>query len=127
MIVKNLFKHLMEGGPSFMIPIFILWIVVILITIKNLLNYFSEKRNLEKLKNHNSLILFLGSFALLFGMFGQLIGLYGALDAIEAAGDIAPYLIAGGLKVSMLTVIYGFALLLVSSTIWFIFKNLVNK
>lgn len=127
MIVKNLFRHLMEGGPYFMIPIFIMWIVVIFLTVKLFLNYFSENRNVEKLTKNNSTILFIGSFAFLLGMLGQIIGLYGILDFIEAAGDIAPYLIAGGLKVSLLTIIYGFGLLLVSAIVWFIFRKLIQK
>lgn len=120
-------KHLYEGGPFFMFPIAIMWIVVILLSSLQFFNYFSSKRNDEKIAKRNSTILFIGSFALLFGMFGQLLGLYQALDAIERAGDISPFLIAGGLKISLLTVIYGFSLLLFSSLIWFIIKNLISK
>ncbi|MGM0609390.1 MAG: MotA/TolQ/ExbB proton channel family protein [Candidatus Muiribacteriota bacterium] len=110
-----------------MFPIAFMWLVVLFLIIKFFLNYFSDKRNIEKLKKHNSLIIYIGSFAFLFGVLGQMLGLYGALDAIEAAGDISPYLIAGGLKVSMLTVMYGFSLMLISSIFWFIFRNLISK
>lgn len=122
-----IYKHLFEGGPAYMSLIYIMWIVVIFLTIKSFINYFSDNRNNEMIEKHKSSILFIGSFAMLVGMFGQLIGLYGALNAIEAAGDIAPYLIAGGLKVSMLTVMYGMGLLLFSGLVWFILKKLLNK
>jgi hypothetical protein len=120
-------KHFFEGGPYFMLPIYIMWIVALFFTAKLLLNYFSDKRNLVKLEMYNSIILFSGSFAFLFGIFGQIIGFFQILDVIHREGDIAFSLIAGGLRITFLTVIYGFALLLLSSIVWFIFKNLVKK
>lgn len=120
-------KHLFEGGPYFMASIYIMWIVVIFITVKLFLNYFSDKRNLEKLEKYNSIILFIGSFAFLFGILGQIIGFFQILDVIEREGDIAGCLIAGGLKVTLLAPLYGFTLLLVSCIIWFVFRNLIKK
>jgi len=120
-------KHFFEGGPYYMAPIYMMWIVVLFFTIKLFLNYFSDKRNFEKLEKYNSIILFSGSFAFLFGIFGQIIGFFQILDVIHREGDIAFYLIAGGLRVTLITVIYGFALLLVSAIIWFINRNLLKK
>lgn len=120
-------KHLFEGGPWFMFPIAVMWVTTIILSAKSYINYFSENRNTEMIAKHKRTILFLGSFALIFGMLGQLIGLYGALDVIEQVGDVSPYLIAGGLKVSMLTVIYGMSLLLFSALNWFILKKLLKK
>ena len=71
--------------------------------------------------------LFLGSFTFLLGIFGQIIGFFQVLNVIEREGDIAPCLIAGGLRVSLLAPLYGFTLLLVSAMVWFIFRNLIKK
>lgn len=120
-------KHFFEGGPSFMFFIYAMWITVGFISIKFLMNYFSDKKDLEKLTKQNSIILFVGSFAFLFGLFGQMLGMYGALSCVYEAGDISPALIAGGIGVSLIAALYGFGLLLVSSIVWFIFKNLINK
>jgi len=120
-------KHLIEGGIYFMLPIYILWIVVIILLIKQLLNYFSSPKSNKKLEKNNSIILFAGSFAFLYGIFGQIIGFFQVLNVIEAEGNIAPSLIAGGLKITLLSVLYGFSLLLVSAIIWFIFRNLIKK
>ena len=38
---------------------------------------------------------------------GTVIGMIGAFDAIEAAGDISPSLVAGGIKVALLTTVGG--------------------
>ena len=48
-----------------------------------------------------------GLAALAFGFLGQLIGLLGAFEAIEAAGGVSQSILAGGLKVSSITSIYG--------------------
>ena len=51
----------------------------------------------------------------------NVIGMIGAFDAIEAAGDISPSLVAGGIKVALLTTVFGLIVLLSykhSTTIW---------
>ncbi|MCB2196925.1 MAG: MotA/TolQ/ExbB proton channel family protein [Bacteroidetes bacterium] len=122
-----IFKHFIEGGPLFMSVIYMMWIAVIVLTIRFLILYFNDNQSI-KLKRTNDAILFFGSLTFLIGIFGQTIGIFMALSAIEAAGGVAPALIAGGLKVSMITALYGFGLLLSSAVIWFIFKNLLaNK
>ncbi|MFR9649167.1 MAG: MotA/TolQ/ExbB proton channel family protein, partial [Rikenellaceae bacterium] len=41
------------------------------------------------------------------GFMGTVVGMIGAFDAIQAAGDISPTLVAGGIKVSLLTTLMG--------------------
>ena len=47
------------------------------------------------------------SLAPMFGFLGTVIGMVEAFDAIEAAGDISPSLVAGGIKVALLTTVAG--------------------
>ena len=51
--------------------------------------------------------------ALAFGFLGQLIGLLGAFEAIEAGG-VSQSILAGGLKVSSITSIYGLLIYCIS-------------
>ena len=51
---------------------------------------------------------------LLSSILGQIIGLYAAFEAIEAAADISPAMLAGGLKVSLITTIYGLLIFVIS-------------
>ncbi len=43
----------------------------------------------------------------MLGFMGTVVGMVGAFDAIQAAGDISPALVAGGIKVALLTTLAG--------------------
>jgi biopolymer transport protein ExbB len=43
----------------------------------------------------------------MLGFLGTVIGMVQAFDAIEVAGDISPSLVAGGIKVALITTIGG--------------------
>ncbi|MEM6784770.1 MAG: MotA/TolQ/ExbB proton channel family protein [Bacteroidota bacterium] len=47
------------------------------------------------------------SLAPMFGFLGTVVGMVEAFDAIEQAGDISPSLVAGGIKVALLTTVGG--------------------
>ena len=57
----------------------------------------------------------LGKLALATGVLGQLIGLFQMFQSLEAMGEaVAPSLLAGGLKVSMITTLYGVLIYVIS-------------
>ncbi|WP_439473305.1 MotA/TolQ/ExbB proton channel family protein [Algoriphagus formosus] len=47
------------------------------------------------------------SLAPMLGFMGTVIGMIGAFDSIEAVGDISPSLVAGGIKIALLTTVAG--------------------
>jgi biopolymer transport protein ExbB len=47
------------------------------------------------------------ALAPMLGFMGTVIGMIGAFDAIEVAGDISPSLVAGGIKVALITTVFG--------------------
>lgn len=59
------------------------------------------------------------SLAPMLGFMGTVVGMVGAFDAIEAAGDISPSLVAGGIKVALLTTIAG----LIAAVVLQVFYN----
>jgi len=65
------------------------------------------------LKNKN-IAIYVGLIALLFGILGTIIGVIRVFDVIEAAGDISPSLVAGGMKVVMITTVYGLIIFIIS-------------
>jgi biopolymer transport protein ExbB len=61
------------------------------------------------------------ALAPMLGFMGTVIGMISAFDAIEAAGDISPSLVAGGIKIALLTTVFG----LIAAMILQIFYNLI--
>ena len=59
-----------------------------------------------------------------FGFLGTVIGMVGAFDAIEAAGDISPTVVAGGMKVARLTTVFG---LIVAIILQIFYNYLITK
>jgi len=47
------------------------------------------------------------SVAPMLGFLGTVIGMIRAFDSIEEAGDISPRLVAGGIKIALLTTAFG--------------------
>jgi len=74
--------------------------------------------NLEK--NVSWLALFI-ALAPMFGFMGTVIGMIEAFDKIEAAGDMQPSLVAGGIKIALLTTVFG----LIVAIILQIFYNFI--
>ncbi len=109
------------GGSLFMSFLTILLVIVVAVSV-----YFAiviangkakEKGNFtHQLKYVKSI----GLFTMITGILGQLIGLFMAFTAIEAAQDISPSILAGGLKVSMITTLTGTFIYMLSILIWFL-------
>lgn len=64
------------------------------------------------------------SLAPMFGFLGTVVGMVEAFDAIEAAGDISPTLVAGGIKVALLTTVFG---LIVAIILQFFYNYITSK
>ena len=60
----------------------------------------------------------------MLGFMGTVIGMIGAFDSIEAAGDISPSLVAGGIKVALLTTVFG---LIVAMILQVFYNYLISK
>jgi biopolymer transport protein ExbB/TolQ len=122
-------KHLfLTGGPIFMSILSVLLIVMVAWILFHYLAFISGKQNngqlaLQRLNYGRSI----GLFALITGVLGQMMGLYMAFFAIERAADISPAIIMGGIKVSMISTIYGILIYLLSLVLWFVFSYLVGQ
>ena len=95
----------MEGGVIFM-SILTLLLVGVLV---------SAKKYKDKVKP-------IGILAFAIGLLSGLIRLLSIFDLVEAAGDISPSLLAGGIKMIFITMIYGLIILIISLVL-----NIINK
>jgi biopolymer transport protein ExbB len=64
------------------------------------------------------------AIAPMFGFLGTVIGMVVAFDAIEREGDISPSLVAGGIKIALLTTVFG---LIVAIILQFFYNYAVSK
>ena len=64
--------------------------------------------------------------ALAVGALGQIIGLYGAFKAIEEMGQVSQQMMAGGLRVSSITTMYGLIIYIISLVIRIVQKPRLN-
>ncbi|NJN25080.1 MAG: MotA/TolQ/ExbB proton channel family protein [Cyclobacteriaceae bacterium] len=111
------------GGIEFMSVLSLSLITIVAISVLNITRlsrgkYFPDSQFLVI-----NDIKAIGIFAIIWGIFGQSIGLFSALQAIEAAGDISPAMVYGGLKVSFITTLYGMFIFLLA---WLITIGLTN-
>ena len=68
---------------------------------------------MSKLENNLSWITLFIAIAPMLGFLGTVVGMVQAFDAIEAAGDISPTVVAGGMKVALLTTVFGLIVALI--------------
>lgn len=67
-------------------------------------------------------ILFWGGFAVISGVLGTLVGIVIAAQSIEAAGQVSTMLVWGGIKVAMLTSVFGMLILGFAALVWFVLQ-----
>lgn len=60
----------------------------------------------------------------MLGFFGTVVGMVGAFEAIEAAGDMSPSIVAGGMKVALITTVGG---LIVGMVLQVLYNYCVSK
>ena len=119
-LVGNPFiARLNEGGPLFMYTTLLLLIVMVALLIRAFFKPTSRQKTVTVVSS-------ISLFVLVWGFLGQMIGLITAFDAIEAAGDISPAMLAGGLKIAILSPLFGMVAFLIAR-IGIIILNILKK
>jgi MotA/TolQ/ExbB proton channel family len=109
-----------EGGLYFMLPLTILLLSNLSIILYSIFAVMQKKiiapKWLEAIKQ-------IGVLAAVFGAFGTIVGLFAAFDALESIKEMLPFqVIMGGMKVAVITVIYGLSILCLSMLAYIILK-----
>ena len=104
LIGTTLINRFMEGGAFFMSLVLICLLISIYFTAKSFLNIKSNVEISKKMLKHISDS---GTLGLALGVMGAFIGLITAFDVLEATGEADPSIIAGGLKVALLSPLFG--------------------
>jgi biopolymer transport protein ExbB/TolQ len=67
-------------------------------------------------------VLFWGGFALLLGLLGTVVGIAMAAQAVEMVGEVHPTLVWGGIRLALLTTIWGVVILAASAASWYVLR-----
>ncbi|MBD3288773.1 hypothetical protein GF337_08230 [candidate division KSB1 bacterium] len=117
-----MFELIHTGGP-FMLPLVIFLIIIIALSVKKAIELFGSKdRNKIKLESGINAILFWGALSAVFGFLGHYLGVYNAMNAIAHAADISPGIVALGYGISLITILSGLTIFIVSALLWFVFR-----
>ena len=98
-----MFDIFSQGGPLFMGILTLILLSLVAVFVLSLIKKRDEKQLLQSIQWLKSL----GTLGLVVGILGQLIGLFSAFSVIETSQGISPTMLASGLKVSMITTLYG--------------------
>ena len=104
LIGTTLINRFLEGGAFFMSLILICLLISIYFIVKSTLNIKTNNDISKKMLKH---INDSGILAMILGFLGAFLGLLSAFDILEATGQAAPSIIAGGLKIALLSPIFG--------------------
>ena len=116
-----------EGGP-FMWALLILAVVIIYLTIKKSIDLFTgNEQNRAKLESGINAILFWGGFSVVLGIFAHFEGVYLAMQAIMRASDVSPAIVAHGYALSLITILSGLFIFMISAVIWLILRARYKK
>lgn len=112
------------GGIEYMHAVSIPFIANLMLIIITVLQIAQKKEvNLKLIEIGKQL----GGLALALGVFGTVTGLFQAFNALENSKDLIPFpVIMGGLKVAIITVLYGLIAYCLSLVAYIILKLLVR-
>jgi hypothetical protein len=117
----------LEGGP-YMILLALLAVVVLLLSVKWAFKlFFSRGGEPDRGARGVDAILFWGCVSAVLGFLGQFTGAYISLSVIRKAGLLNPALLAEGIAVSLITTIFGLAILFFSVLVWFGLRYRLNR
>lgn len=96
----------------------LVFLLVIIQAIRTRMKFGAGDISIEDARRNMGYVRSMGILALVIGVFAQLMGLYDAFSAIQEMGEVSPAMLAGGLKVSMITTLYGIFILMVSIVLY---------
>ena len=122
-------RYFIEGGQWFMGTLSILFLIILsLSVVAGTLAIKSTVANTDKIKNLIGYIRSIALFTLVFGIFSQILGLVDIFDYLaNKNSEIAPAILAKGIKITCWSTIYGIIIYLVSILITLGLKLRINS
>ena len=106
-----------------------MWLLLILILvifglfIKKVIDlFFSDTADIDRSEKGVNAIFFWGAFSLLLGILAHFHGIFEAMVAISKATDISPSIVAMGYAMSLVTILSGLFIFMISGIMWFFLR-----
>lgn len=116
-----------EGGAPFMGLLTILLLLIIIQTVRTRLKFSNGAVDFDQGTKMAGYVRSLGILAFVLGVLAQLIGLYSAFGFIQEVGQISQVMLISGIKVSMITTIYGLIILVISMILWMVLDANIKR
>lgn len=122
-----MWSFFMQGG-------FYMWFLLVFagiivgLSIRKAIQLFGNKSaDIRQAESGLNAILFWGGISLLVGFFAHFHGIYSAMQAISRAADISPAIVAAGYGISLISILSGMFIFILSLFIWFILRWRLNR
>lgn len=116
--------NFIQQGGILMWPLILMGIVVLLLAAKKVNDlYFKDGLSKAQLEKGINAIIFWGSFSIILGVFAHFLGVYNAMQAISQAPSVSPQIVAGGYAVSIITILTGLFIFMISAIFWLVFRS----
>ena len=106
------------GGPI-MYPLVLIALLVVILGAWTALRVRRATGPDPALETGIDATLFWGAWAALAGLLGTLVGVYQAAGAIQGAGEVSASLVWGGIRVALITTLFGLLIFAVAALAWF--------
>ncbi|TFG98388.1 MAG: hypothetical protein E4H13_09930 [Calditrichales bacterium] len=117
----------LEGG-SMMWLLLLFAIFIVVLSVKKGLQLFGKNEiPRSSLENGINAIIFWGAISAVLGFFAHHLGIYHAMRAIAAASDVSPAIVSYGYSMSLVTVLTGLMIFIISALIWFLLRWRLKK
>lgn len=120
--------YFLIAGGDFMWLLLIFAIIICVLSIKKGWDLFGNKNLPEAhLEKGLNAIIFWGSLSITLGFFGHFLALYLVMKEIARASAISTAIVAEGYGVSLITILFGMFIFMISLILWFVFRWKVKK
>jgi hypothetical protein len=114
---------LMRDGGPFMWLLLLLFIMILGLAVRKFIQLIHTGDEIPSFTESGiNAIVFWGAVSAVIGFFAHYLGIYHAMIAISRASDISPAIVSYGYSMSLIPVLAGLLIFLVSAIIWFLLR-----
>lgn len=117
-----MFDLFREGGVM-MWPLLILAVAVVVLTVRGWVHVSRVDGPDPVVETGVDAVVFWGAWSVVLGFLGTIVGIYIAAGAISVAPAISPQVIWGGIRVALITLVFGLLIFAVAAVAWFILRS----